>query len=227
MFINLGINFGGGSGGGADANAVHRYSASTIAEMNALTGVSEGDVCSIYASNTVWNEAPESFYTYLIPSSVESLADAFAAYVASGVTTMKFTLVQNPYCTIPQPAGASVQFADYSGLWFEGDSSPVYRAVDSEGNEIDLLNDEGNSVILDISQEIIAANGETKRIIAYNKNRDSEYACQMYLPETVVSLDKTYMYINGHWEDPLKLEQEEVIARALNDLQLNKADNNS
>lgn len=226
MFINLGINFGGGSGGGADANAVHRYSASTIAEMNALTGVSEGDVCSIYVSSTVWNEAPESFYTYLRPSSVESLADAFAAYVASGVTTMKFTLVQNPYCTNPQPAGASIEFADYSGLWFDSDSNPVYRAVDYEGTEMDLLYND-NSVILDISQEIVAINGDTKRIIAYNKNRDSEYACQMYLPDTVVSLDKTYMFINGHWEDPLKLEQEEVIARALNDLQLNKADNNS
>lgn len=41
-----------GGGGGTDPDAQHRFTASTVVDMNALTGVSEGDVCVVNGTTT-------------------------------------------------------------------------------------------------------------------------------------------------------------------------------
>lgn len=98
--------------GGSDENAQHRLSASSIADMEALTGMSEGDVCAVLPSYTPSYDISHDVY-YFMGWAGMNFFDTFNSFTGTWHHQYRIRIIDNPNAGQEAgevPAGSSMIF---------------------------------------------------------------------------------------------------------------------
>lgn len=217
-----GITEGGNiviEGGGGDENAQHKYTAATESDMNSLTGISEGDVCTVLpryvqATDILSNDG-YNMYDYLRLG-----YDFFSAMDIIGIGfrhRYRFTIIENPTYDPSQsqgevPSGASMVFTveDYSS----GEGQRFFGVQCDNGGNWNYMNNKSdwiwdgisdNTAILDLSnfpQNNVGTGWQEAVMIPemfsqYTNDVNPYY--QYVFNIEVYQVAVTYQYNNGEW----------------------------
>lgn len=209
-------------GGGSDENAQHRWTAATETDMEALTGVSEGDVCVLPPHS---KDMPDQFNEYL--SWGWDLFSALLNTYNGNYPALQLTLVNNPYCEQDPPAerndDASLYFYKevdgvyvYNGYgynFYEG--TGWYKIVNGESEFDRTPLSLGESFICDLTTGDIntSGGGDANNLLIQPNNL--YYADGIEIKEYVLTYT-SYQFNDGEW---IKLATKEMVASAMSEAQ--------
>jgi len=184
---------------GDDPNAQHRFTAATVADMNALTGVSEGDVCTVAEH---FGDMPQMFYDYLdwgngVFNAIDICRQNY------GLANVRFTLTASPYYD-----GQSTSVLDAYFTIFLSDGITTYYGLGTNSVDgwycLDGVDDTSAKTSMSVGDYydfdatlnygFLGANNDNQMIIR-SAVTTYEYglSAQTRVPET------TYQYNDGQW----------------------------
>ena len=211
--------------GGTDPDAQHRFTASTIADMNAITGISEGDVCVVASGGTthefVEDQAMNDFLSSATTGGIYQGLYEIYGNQASGWTKMRVTTVENPYynagSTFTADTSGAINFT-ISGIENEPEYDPSWGgnfAFDYSYslNDFAYYNgaqpyiSTGVTQIFDlvspgvapsVSGNVDAINNQGNQLVLNPANEKLTVAFKIEFYKEI-SVPKTFQYNNGNW----------------------------